>query len=362
MGFSDVSISELVPIRHCFALYLPQFHAIPENDQWWGPGFTEWTQLREARGWHPRQVIQTPGEFGWYDLGTIDIMDSQYKLARDHGIDTFAFWHYWFGDNDLLLEGPAEQLLASDLDVRFCLAWANHDWVHKAEKKILKRQTYSQDPARHFAYLEPFFHDPRYRRIGGKPVFMVYEPRNHPGLAAFTEGLSHRAQASGLGGINFIFDRTRPDEPHARLCDYFFDAASALKFQPFFLRALTRLWRRMSPRAAQAPELSEYADCATNLNRNLAPRQLPVVFPGWDTTIRYGAQGLCLLDNNPGVFAESLERVAEVLSGRRLDDRIIIVKSWNEWAEGNILEPSREYGRSNLKAFAARFCLQDGTR
>jgi hypothetical protein len=342
-------------IGNSFAYYLPQFHTIPENDAWWGDGFTEWTHLRKAKPFLDHHQIQYPSELGYYDLTSAEVIGKQYALARQHSINTFTFWHYWFGTDDLLLEKPAELLLDSDEEVEFCFAWANHDWLKRATGQVLRVQRY-EDVASHFAYLEPFFHDKRYRRIAGKPVFFVFAPKHHPDLPAFIEAFQKLAQQSGLPGVTFIFDHCRAGDGFERHCDYYFNAGAALKFEGKIRRASRKLRKKLG-RDTSTPTFMKYSDCAKNLNKAVHPQsaELPLVFPGWDTTIRHGKNGLCLLGTCPEDFEGSLERVKDVLGQRALADRHLVIKSWNEWAEGNFMEPSQEHGRKYLQAFARHF-------
>lgn len=342
-------------ISHCFAYYLPQFHVIPENEMWWGAGFTEWTKLKGAKQYHPRQTILTPGELGWYSLTDKGVIERQYQLAREHSIDTFAFWHYWFGEDDLLLEKPAEQLLNSDAQVEFCLAWANHDWMKRSTGEVLREQRYTKDAAAHFSYLEPFFHDRRYRKIDGRPVFFLFSPHAHPHLESYVADMQGRAQESGFPGVCFVFDNIRRGASPSALCDWHLRSGMPLKFE----RPLKRLLRKKLGAflGAGHPRIAEYADCVSHMQSE-APtnsRELPVVFPGWDTSIRHGGQGQVLIGNSPELFGVSLDACRQALAARAPRDRMMVIKSWNEWAEGNVMEPSAEFGRAYLEAFRQRF-------
>lgn len=352
-------VPEPLQIANSFAYYLPQYHAIVENDDWWGTNFTEWTKVRAAKTWHPDQIIHTPAELGYYDLSSTEVIARQYDLARSHCINTFTFWHYWFGNDDLLLEKPAEALLRSTEDVSFCFAWANHDWVKHATGQTLKKQRY-EDIARHFAYLEPFFHDPRYRKINGKPVFKLFSPRQHPDVPRFVDEFQSYAQTSGQPGICFVFDHCSEGSDHAQLCDFYLNSTKALKFTPPLHHVIRKLSARMG-RSRKAPQFAQYSDCAANLNAHVSAtsRELPLVFPGWDTTIRHDEQGLCLLNGSVDAFGNSLTRVQDLLSHRALADRHLVIKSWNEWAEGNIMEPTQAHGRAYLETFASHFTVHN---
>ncbi|WP_103333271.1 glycosyltransferase WbsX family protein [Pseudotabrizicola formosa] len=344
-----------LPIRHCFAYYLPQFHVIPENEAWWGAGFTEWTKVRQAKTFHPQQVILTPGELGWYSLDDPAIMERQYQLARAHSIDTFAFWHYWFDDGNLLLEKPAERLLKSESDVEFCFSWANHDWLKRSTNEVLRQQTYSKDATAHFRYLEPFFHDRRYRKIDGKPVLLLFAPHSHPYLESYINDMHEHAQRSGFPGLCFIFDNVRPKADMLDLCDWHLRSGMPLKFERSVKRFLRKNLAAFG--GPKGPHIADYAACVSHMRRETPtdPRDLPVVFPGWDTSIRHGVRGQVLLGNSPELFGQSLAPYQQALSLRDMRDRMMVIKSWNEWAEGNVMEPSAEFGRGHLKAFQHHF-------
>ena len=176
------------------ALYLPQFHPIPENDQWWGKGFTEWTNVARAKplfGRHKQPRV--PADLGFYDLRLPEAREAQAALARAYGIEGFCYWHYWFGDGKQLLERPLAEVVASgEPDFPFCLAWANETWTGKwygAPNRILAEQTYpgEADHIRHFYALLPAFRDPRYVTVDGLRVFLIYKPAAIPDLKRFIE-------------------------------------------------------------------------------------------------------------------------------------------------------------------------------
>ena len=169
------------------AFYLPQFFPIPENDQWWGPGFTEWTNTAKARPLFRGHVQPTlPADLGFYDLRVAETRQAQSDLARDYGVEAFVYWHYWFGEGDRILERPFREVLESGApEVSFCLAWANQSWTgiwHDAGDKVLKHQRYPgpEDDQRHFDAILPAFRDERYLRVDGKPVFYVFRPEELP--------------------------------------------------------------------------------------------------------------------------------------------------------------------------------------
>ena len=188
------------------AFYLPQFHPIPENDEWWGEGFTEWTNVRRARPLFPgHHQPELPGPLGFYDLRDSNVRDAQADLARSHGIDAFCYYHYWFGGRRLL-ERPFDEVLASGRpDLPFCLCWANEPWTRAwdgSDRKVLVHQDYSEDDdRRHISWLIEAFKDERYVRVDGKPLFLVYRADAMPDPAGTTRLWRDMADRAGLPGL-----------------------------------------------------------------------------------------------------------------------------------------------------------------
>lgn len=347
-------------ISHSFAYYLPQYHAIPENNQWWGEGFTEWTKLNSAKAYVPQQTILTPGVLGYYTLEDANVIDNQYKLAIEHGIDTFCFWHYWFDDNDQLLEKPAELLLQSDTQAEFCFAWANHSWWNKSENKLLKEQKYDFSLDVHFNYLVRFFKDKRYRKINNKPVLFIFDPRNCKNLKNLICHYNAKAKDEGFDGIYFIFENTNVHDELVSLCDNFLNSAQYLKKRTLIRKVYDKYFYKYISKLLHKPRFYSYRACVKGLNDHIteSSKEIPFIFPGWDSTIRHGKNGVCLLDSNPDNFKDHLNEVAKKVYKNK---DIVVVKSWNEWAEGNTMEPTAQYGKKYLEAFGEVFELKKGS-
>ena len=201
------------------AFYLPQFHPIPENDLWWGAGFTEWTNVAKAKPLFQRHYQpRSPADLGYYDLRVPEVRVAQAKLARDAGIEGFCYWHYWFAGKRLLERPFNEVLNSGEPDYPFCLGWANESWSgiwHGAPNRILMEQTYpgTQDYERHFYAVLDAFQDARYIRVRNKPLFVIYRPLEIPKCSAFLEQWQTLASKNGLDGIHFVAHTT----PHS-LC------------------------------------------------------------------------------------------------------------------------------------------------
>ena len=193
------------------AFYLPQYHPIPENNEWWGEGFTEWTNVSKATPLFPGHYQpHIPSDLGFYDLRLEEARIAQADLAKQYGIEGFIYWHYWFGNGKTILERPFNEVLESGRpDFPFCLAWANQSWTgiwHGLENQILMEQQYpgKEDYEKHFYHVLPAFQDKRYIRVDGMPVFFVYLPQELPDSNAFIDQWNELAIKNGLDGIYFI--------------------------------------------------------------------------------------------------------------------------------------------------------------
>jgi lipopolysaccharide biosynthesis protein len=344
------------------AFYLPQYFPIPENDEWWGPGFTEWTNTARARRLYPGHRQPTlPSELGFYDLRVPETRQAQSDLAREHGVEAFAYWHYWFGNGDRILERPFHEVLESGApEISFCLAWANQTWTgiwHGATDRVLKQQTYPgiEDEKAHFSYVLQAFRDERYLRVGDRPVFYVFRPEELPDAAGFVERWQEMARRAGLPGLYLV----------AELSDLLgagvhygtaeadgFDAAVYMRL-PARVTAASRLRMRVLRKSLGGPEVWPYAETFPEPSV-WGPGVQPCVYPNWDNTPRAGRGGLVLRGATPEKFRRQVESAVEMVADRPAQERLLWVKSWNEWAEGNHLEPDLRDGRGWLEA------LRDG--
>ena len=326
---------------------------------------------------------------GFYDLRVPEVRSAQAKLARDAGIEGFCYWHYWFAGRRLL-ERPFNEVVASgEPDYPFCLAWANDTWSshwHGADKRTLIKQTYpgKADHERHFHALLPAFHDPRYIRVRNRPLFAIFRPRELPDTEAFIEQWQNLAARNGLAGIHFVahlFDNEL-DFPwrntgyggavvtnelklmrrrlwhiaHEKLRIAKSEQDRALKIAKS-LEAATGTGRLVGHRVLQRllrwPGGVHYYRDAKMFFKSLPALELgcyPSVVPGWDNTPRAGRKGIVLHGSTPRLFQEHLCDILESVADRPAEDRIVFIKSWNEWAEGNYLEPDQKFGHGYLDA------------
>jgi len=340
------------------AYYLPQFHPIPENDEWWGTGFTEWTNTAKAKPLFPGHYQpHVPGDLGFYDLRLPEIREQQAALARAYGVEAFCYYHYWFGNGRRLLERPFQEVLASGRpDFPFCLCWANESWTgvwHGVPNRVLLQQTYpgKADYQAHFESLLPAFLDKRYVKVEGKPLFLVYSPRELPDQKGFTGLWRELARRAGLPGFFFVGVDNEPWTPSANGFD-----GSTPKLLHLAQRSengslLFRLKRRYR-RACRRPErvfLYRKAIKHFRLPECDKPNIYPCVIPNWDNTPRSGAKGLVLRDSTPELFRAHLRDALAQIQRKPSDHRLVFIKSWNEWAEGNHLEPDLKFGAGFLE-------------
>ena len=344
------------------ALYLPQFHPVAENDAWWGRGFTEWTNTAKAkplfRGHYQPHV---PADLGFYDLRVQETRAAQAEMARRYGIEGFCYYHYWFAGRRIL-ERPVDEVLASGQpDFPFCLCWANETWTgiwHGAADRILIEQTYPgrADHEAHFRALLPAFADPRHIRVDGKPLLLIYKPEKLVDPVASLDLWREMAVAAGLGGLHIAGMSARPLwQPAADGFDAKVDLPLILN-RPWVSRRQPLRWlgnqiqiRRGLPTiesytafmARQPPAAT--ADAAS----------YPCLVHAWDNTPRAGRDGVVLDGATPALFGKLLDGAVALLADRPPDRRLLFLKAWNEWAEGNHLEPDLTFGSGFLEAIAA---------
>ncbi|NNG40087.1 glycoside hydrolase family 99-like domain-containing protein [Flexivirga sp. ID2601S] len=341
------------------AFYLPQFFPIPENDAWWGPGFTEWSNVAAARRLFPghRQPL-LPGELGFYDLRVPETRERQSALALEHGIEAFAYWHYWFGDGVRILERVVEEVVASGApDIGFCLAWANQSWTgtwHGAPDRVLREQRYlgAEDDARHFATVLPALRDERYLRVDGRPVFYVFRPEELPSGAAFVDRWQGFARAAGLPGLYLVAevsDLLGAGGRYRTAAADGFDAAVRMRLPARMTRGTKARMRLRRKAFGGGPEIYPYDEHAVEAMSGDGFTQ-PCVYPNWDNTPRAKRAGLVLTGADPDGYASNLRAAVDAVRDRPAQERLVWIKSWNEWAEGNHLEPDTVHGRAWLEA------------
>jgi hypothetical protein len=351
------------------ALYLPQFHPIPENDEWWGKGFTEWTNVVKAKPlFEGHRQPRLPADLGFYDLRVTESRIAQATLAKQYGIYGFVYWHYWFAGKQVL-ETPLREVIASGQpDFPFCLAWANQTWSGTwhglSNSKILVEQTYpgTQDHIDHFYACLPIFKDPRYIETGGKKLFFIYLPQEIPEVTAFIKLWQELAQKEGLGGFHFGGMNM---DPYWAPANDGFDAvvqywSQREEFQYRNLSLTDKIQLRLfgaqyvekSRAKKRKPLKLSYKKLVQKYpHLPLRADEYPSVFCDWDNTPRSGGDGWLFSDFSPELFEQLCLKAFEATSNKPDNEKFVIIKSWNEWAEGNYLEPDKEFGHRYLEAF-----------
>ncbi len=351
------------------AHYLPQFHPVPENDLWWGKGFTEWTNVGRAkpmyRGHYQPRV---PADLGYYDLRVAETRQAQADMARAYGVEAFCYWHYWFA-GERLLERPFNEVLRSgEPDFPFCLGWANCTWSgvwYGAPKTVLKEQTYPgmADHEAHFYTLLEAFNDPRYLTVDGKPFFLVFRPTELPDSERVTDFWRELAVKNGLKGLHIVA-LSNDDvawNPHR----HGFDASVMHRVTCMFRNSkpapLARLRRHLTKYRATQEMMVKISKkpIHTYSYEKISPHFVvegpldyeyyPTITPNWDNTPRSGERGAILHGSTPELFRKHLRMAVKRVENLPEEHRIIIAKSWNEWAEGNYLEPDLRFGMGYLE-------------
>jgi lipopolysaccharide biosynthesis protein len=354
------------PSLRTVAFYLPQYHPIPENDAWWGAGFTEWTQVARSRPlftWH--QQPEQPADLGFYDLRVPEVREAQTALASRFGIDAFCYFHYWF-EGRRVLERPFDEVLAFGRpDFPFCLCWANENWTRRwdgLDNQVLLAQGYSdEDDRNHIRWLLRAFEDQRYLRIAGRPLFLVYRASKLPDPRRTTSTWREEARRSGMDLFLCLVEEPLPDPLQPQ--DLGFDAT--VEFHPN-ARLLGppqgrggggRNWlRRRLGLFEHSYDTAHVVDYEAYVKRVLEPsapayRRFRCAMPAWDNTPRRGKNSIIFRGSSPSLFASWLQALVASARGHE-GESLIFINAWNEWGEGNHLEPCQRWGNAYLRALA----------
>ena len=366
------------------AYYLPQFHEIPENNEMWGKGFTEWTNVKKARPLFDGHVQPVePLDDNYYNLLDTDVMRWQTKIAKENGIYGFCFYHYWYNGH-LLLEKPVENFLKeSDIDFPFCICWANHDWTtgwKDSEQKIIYKQDYSdkKEWKKHFDYLLPYLKDNRYIKKNGKPLLIIYEIANIPQMEDIVEYWQSLAREAGFPGIEFAYQSVFADtivgfkdkgfaydieyQPQyvrelvlkkgvknkQTLVHYIKKIVGSVKIPPFVKTKIQKLFFNDSP---SKPLIADYDDVWEKILSMgpVRPNSIPGALVRMDTTPRIQNRGFVTQGMTVEKFKKYLKR--QIVNARdNYKSDMMFMFAWNEWAEGGYLEPDKRDGYRVLNA------------
>lgn len=350
------------------AFYLPQFHTFPENDEWWGKGFTEWTSVKNAvpiiKG-HVQPKVPLNNEY--YNLEDIKVMEKQAEMAEKYGIYGFCYYHYWF-DGKMLMQKPMEQMLQNkNIKLPFCICWANENWTRtwaRKSKEILIAQTYNdkQDWAAHFDYLYQFWKDERYIKIDGMPLMIIYRPEIISVRKEMLNYWQELAQKKGLKGIVLAYQRSE--------YDHRFDCAGSMfrygiEYQPSYIkniqdkewpmlvkRSLNMVFSKLPFKLRKWNAYCSSYDKAWEAILKLQPRDekmIPGAFVNWDATPRHKKRGSFYVGATPEKFRKYLS--AQIKRAKEIYQKdMIFLFAWNEWGEGGYLEPDEQNGYQMLEA------------
>lgn len=364
---------EFVPI----AFYLPQYHPFPENDEWWGKGFTEWNNVVKAK---PRfkghYQPHLPADLGFYDLRLEESRLFQEKLAKDYGIFGFCYYHYWFTGKRLLNEPLDRKLENPNEDLPFMLCWANENWTKVwdgGENEILIKQEYSDiDDIKHFNHLLKYINDNRYIRVDDKPVILIYRPKLFPNINRTLKLWRDEALKNGLKGLHLGYVQSWGvyDDPGSMGFDF------GVEFHPFskskvslsivkgtsqFLIKVKNKFNYLYSKVLMKRDpdiITDYFDyalkqMASSYNEKISP----CITPMWDNTARRKHGAFILKNSNPVLYRKWLKHIIDKFPWDRSKEKFLFINAWNEWAEGNHLEPCQKWGRAYLEA--TKDCLNN---
>ena len=340
------------------ASYLPQFYPTKENDEWWHKGFTEWTNVGKAEKlFKDHYQPRVPKDLGYYDLRISEVRKEQAEMARKYGIEGFCYWHYWFGNGDRVLTRVFDEVVATkEPNFPFCLAWANETWSgrwHGAENRILKEQLYpgKEDIINHFNTMLPAFKDERYIKVNGRLFFMIYKPDLLKDTELFIETWNKLAVENDLDGFYFVAQVT--DEKQKFF--YLNKGYSSINVITHY-NIQNNISNRINSKIkkiynSNAANVYEYKDAMKYFvgteEKNIDC--IPTILPNWDHSPRSGNRGFILHNSTPELFKDHLNEIFNVIKDKPEEERIAMIKSWNEWGEGNYLEPDLKYGEAYLE-------------
>ena len=344
------------------AFYLPQFYPTKENDEWWQKGFTEWTNVGNAkplfRGHYQPRV---PADLGYYDLRVPEVREEQARMAREAGIEGFCYWHYWFAGRQLLDRIFREVVDSGKPDFPFCLCWANHSWYRKTwdptkPDKLLIEQTYpgKQDYIDHFYAMLPAFKDKRYIKVNGKLLFGMFSATGikKEEFLLFSKTWQELAHINGLEGFIFFGFTYYPSE-YDDILEYGYDYVvidylkELLYHDNYIKKIIKRIYRDVSERPNKVYDYQQYINLVMH-DFDSDKKIIPCILPNYDHSPRSSNRGFILHNSTPERWGNLCSHIFDACSKRLQEENVVFLKAWNEWGEGNYLEPDLKYGKEYL--------------
>lgn len=332
------------------AFYLPQFHTIPENDEWWGKGFTEWRNVTRALPqFEGHYQPKLPGDLGFYDLRNVEVMHEQARLAREYGISAFCFYFYWFGGKTLLETPLRNWLNDKTIDLKFCLCWANEKWTRtwdgRGDEILIDQKHSPEDDIAFIEHVAEYMRDPRYLRVDGKPMLLIYRPALLPEPSVTTSRWREWCTKAGIGDLHLVyvqsFDRSPPG-------DLGFDAAT--QFPPNFFNAPELSAQQQLINPHYQGSVLDWRGLKSAASEVSSPNVYRGVSTGWDNEARRPGRGRTFLHSTPEAYRAWLESSIRSQTVNGHESPITFINAWNEWAEGAFLEPSARHGYALLSA------------
>lgn len=345
------------------AFYLPQFYPFKENDEWWGKGYTEWISVARARKIFPgHEQPKLPGELGFYDLRFTGTREAQTKLAKEHGVDGFCYYYYRMSKGNNLMDAVLKDVLASkEPDFPFMLCWANHSWLAKSwnsqdkstVSKLLMEQKYGDinDISDYFYEVLPYFQDPRYIKEDNCPIFVIYKPLDVPNIELYIEIWNKLAKKHGFNGIKiFAYTEESKFETDKLLAKGFTQIISCRMYA--VMHNHNQIWRYINAgirKIFKLPKILTYQSVIQEMvsEETIYENIIPTIMPNWDHSPRSGRYGLIWIKSTPKLFKRHIQMVFERIKNKQ--NKWVFIKSWNEWGEGNYLEPDRKWQDAYLK-------------
>ena len=342
------------------AFYLPQFYPTRENDIWWRKGFTEWTNVGNAKPlFKGHYQPKVPADLGYYDLRIPEVREQQAELAKEAGIEGFCYWHYWFAGRRLLDIVFKEVVKNKTPDYPFSLCWANHSWFQKTwdpnkPNKLLIEQTYPGEKAfiAHFYEMLPAFKDKRYIKINGKLLFGVYAPLDIPNPKLFIDTWNSLAKENGLDGFYFFGFTFSPNQIE-NIIKSGYDSAVydntifVAKKQSHIIQLTLKIKRKL----LKVPYLIKYDNYIKNLLKIYRPQNNihPCIIPNFDHSPRSAHQGIIITESTPTKWKKLCSKIFNIVKERNEEENLVFIKAWNEWGEGNYLEPDLKFGKEYIQ-------------